>query len=272
MAEQLLKCPNCGANATNHENCEYCGSLLVRFVEKGIDLSKTSYMTSDGVFPGLVEELRQNFKLQEKHPMDFVCTDIVLEDKKNNTFYTLSVLRTGRTVWYDGKKFDSFGKTQGFIIGFKLRKDVDVDQKQHERFKELDCYPLFTYREVISDHLDEYMLDFGEDAEGAARLISDIIQKVYLVPLFENLEMHTGVGVVNVERMRKQYWEKRGFEYQMPDRYSDADTNSKPWWRWFVYLIVCLVVNQLIFNFGFWGSCISTIMIGAAGEYFWPKR
>ena len=39
MEANVIKCPNCGASSTNHTNCEYCGSLLVRFVDKGIDLS-----------------------------------------------------------------------------------------------------------------------------------------------------------------------------------------------------------------------------------------
>ena len=59
-------CPNCGANTTNAQNCEYCGSLLVRFVEKGIDLSHTTYLNNDAVFPGLITQLKYNLKLQEK--------------------------------------------------------------------------------------------------------------------------------------------------------------------------------------------------------------
>ena len=50
MEANVIKCPNCGASSTNHTNCEYCGSLLVRFVDKGIDLSTTSYLTNDKVY------------------------------------------------------------------------------------------------------------------------------------------------------------------------------------------------------------------------------
>ena len=67
MAElKSYTCPNCGANTTNADNCEYCGSLLVRFVEKGIDLSKTSYLSNTEVFPGLIKELKQNLAMQEQ--------------------------------------------------------------------------------------------------------------------------------------------------------------------------------------------------------------
>lgn len=35
---KTIVCPNCGANTTNHQNCEYCGSMLVRCYEMmGID-------------------------------------------------------------------------------------------------------------------------------------------------------------------------------------------------------------------------------------------
>ena len=39
---QTIVCPNCGANASNHSNCEYCGSILVRFagVEHQDDLAE----------------------------------------------------------------------------------------------------------------------------------------------------------------------------------------------------------------------------------------
>ena len=58
-------CPNCGANTTDARNCEFCGSLLVRFVEKGIDLSQTTYLDDTETFPGLINALKQNLQLQE---------------------------------------------------------------------------------------------------------------------------------------------------------------------------------------------------------------
>ena len=64
MELKSLVCPHCGANTTNMQNCEYCGSLLVRFVDKGIDISNTSYNNGDNIFPGLLTELRNNLTLQ----------------------------------------------------------------------------------------------------------------------------------------------------------------------------------------------------------------
>ena len=103
MEEKLLKCPNCGANATNHQNCEYCGSLLVRFVDKGIDLSQTSYTSNAEVFPGLVQNLQQNLRMQENSD-DSTVTDIYRELGKEGITLgnVICVLRTGLCSWRDG--------------------------------------------------------------------------------------------------------------------------------------------------------------------------
>jgi len=50
----VLSCPNCGAAITNRKNCEYCGSLLVRFIDKGINLIGTEYTSNVKVYPGLI--------------------------------------------------------------------------------------------------------------------------------------------------------------------------------------------------------------------------
>ena len=44
MADQVLfQCPNCGASITNSLNCEYCGSLLIRFEAQNIPLNLVKY-------------------------------------------------------------------------------------------------------------------------------------------------------------------------------------------------------------------------------------
>ena len=94
MAENELKtytCPNCGAQITNTRNCEYCGSLLVRFAVHGIDVTKTEYMNDDYVFPGLKEELEKNLKLRKEHPGMNVVTDIFKENS-DRSVQSISIL------------------------------------------------------------------------------------------------------------------------------------------------------------------------------------
>ena len=258
MAEQYLRCPNCGANATNHLNCEYCGSLLVRFVEKGIDLSKTTYMTNEGVFPGLAEELRRNLKIQRNNP-DVVATDIYFNKVGSTSDYdAIGVLRTGMALWQDGSRIDSYGKTDGFVIVFNFNYDPNnptvedriVEFERHLRFKELDCFQLFTELHLFSDdgvlEMFEYALDFGSDPEGAARLISEIIQKVYLVPLSEKIDIQTGVGVENVKRMRDQYRIKRGLKpFYDNDDNDDNDDDDDGEWSWWYYVAGAIILFAL---------------------------
>ena len=61
-----LRCPNCGANATNHQNCEYCGSLLVRFIDKQIALDENKYGSKSFKLKGLENALRRNLEEQER--------------------------------------------------------------------------------------------------------------------------------------------------------------------------------------------------------------
>ena len=193
MELKVLKCPNCGANTTNAQNCEYCGSLLVRFVDKGIDLSKTSYTNDSATFPGLAEELKRNLQLQEKNPGESVVTDLCTTNADTGDGECICVLRSGKCVWADGHEIIISNDRNGLIIELKFDTLVDGNgnddwskkqMKKLEAFKKLDSFPLFTghtcnYTAYGEErYCREYAIDFGNDAEGAARLISEILQKV----------------------------------------------------------------------------------------------
>ena len=96
---KALVCPHCGANTTNTQNCEYCGSLLVRFVDKDIDISNTSYLSGKCEYPGLLTELKNNLKLQ-KEQTHVVCTDIYWPTNDGG-WGCLSIGRSGLFAWID---------------------------------------------------------------------------------------------------------------------------------------------------------------------------
>lgn len=224
MEERILKCPNCGANATNHQNCEYCGSLLVRFVDKGINLSNTSYMSDSEVFPGLIQHLQQNLKMQE-NTNESVATDIYRQIGKNGYYsdgFVMSILQTGKCSWIDGQSITLGEGNQGLcvcILFYTYRncksdsyeKDYNIfSSKILNRFEKLDCFPLFTPHTSYNDSLlrCEYAIDFGKDVEGAARLISEVMRKVFLIPLTEKIEISTNQGNA-IKVARNQENEKR---------------------------------------------------------------
>lgn len=201
MEANVIKCPNCGASSTNHTNCEYCGSLLVRFVDKGIDLSTTSYLTNDKVYDGLIDALKQNLDRQElsdsavETGIFYKSSPTVKLSRKRHGVAT--VFRSGSTTWSDGDPIKLGDKNRGLVIKFSFdihaeENDVSDEriERQHQEFKALGSFPLFTphtgiyMRPGSSSRFrsQEYAIDFGQDVEGAARLISEVLSKVYGIP------------------------------------------------------------------------------------------
>ena len=201
MEANVIKCPNCGASSTNHTNCEYCGSLLVRFVDKGIDLSTTSYLTNSKVYAGLIDALKQNLDRQElsesavETGIFYKSSSTVKLSRKRHGVAT--VFRSGSTTWSDRDPIKLGDKNRGLVIKFSFDKHADGNdvsderiEKQHQEFKSLGSFPLFTshygiyMRPGSSSRFrsQEYAIDFGQDVEGAARLISEVLSKVYGIP------------------------------------------------------------------------------------------
>lgn len=211
MAElKSYVCPNCGANTTNAQNCEYCGSLLVRFVEKGIDLSHSNYLNNNEVFPGLIEELKRNLKLQEENPDLVVVTDLF---KETATGDKSAVSIISSLLWADGTDSPEFVRSKGkkqlcITNGFDTYTDVSLAKEfndevnaQLAKFRQLDSFPLFTAHNCtytdeygFSRYGREYAINFGEDAEGAARLVSEILIKVEGWSPADSYDMFTNAG------------------------------------------------------------------------------
>ena len=189
MSEQkTLTCPNCGAAVTNHSNCEFCGSLLVRFVDKGIDLSKTTYLNDNATFKGLAEALQRNLELQSQ------TTESVITDIYDGNIFMTSVLRSGKARWSDKNEMKLSASSHGLIVTTLFGED---DQEYHDRFKQLDSFHLFNAHAGVNndgDRFIEYAIDFGSDADGAARVLSEILTKVWLRSIDTTLSYHTNVG------------------------------------------------------------------------------
>jgi ribosomal protein L32 len=210
-----LTCPNCGAAATNHKNCEYCGSLLVRFVDKGIELAQTDYTSNIKVLPGLIAALKQNLEIQKENPAAAVATDVIRE---------VSVLKAGiggssilasvinNLLTNDGKVFfpevDMNDGKPHLMVAFAFDKHLLVDKQTHNKFKKLRSFELFT---CYDKGCYEYAIDFGEDIEGAARILSEVLHEVYSVGYGTRLDYKTtyGEGNIDEEREKNKPWYER---------------------------------------------------------------
>lgn len=258
---KVLKCPNCGANTTNAENCEFCGSLLVRFVDKGIELSKTSYTNDSITFPGLAAELKRNLQLQKDNPNEPVTTDLitVIDGKYTDC---INILRTGRSRWQDDQVMKLSDSKTGLIIitGFEtyITGEEEFNKRQDDKlakFKRLDSFSLFTGHTCsFTDSKGhqrygrEYAIDFGNDAEGAARLISEILQKVQGWTMDTNFDMFTEVGVENILKARKD-WEVAHVPSYKRIIDSENVKEKKPWWMTALAWAFAILMWYIIFKF-----------------------
>ena len=225
MELKSLVCPHCGANTTNMQNCEYCGSLLVRFVDKGIDISNTSYNNGDNIFPGLLTELRNNLKLQLENPKENTCTTDIFWPLHDGGWGAFSIGRSMSFCWVDGSPMNLGSSNNGLIVcvGFNtcfnqqfsaFNKEMD---EQLSKFKKLKSFELFTSHTCsFTDNLGdsrfgrEYAIDFGNDAEGASVLISEILSQVMGLNPSDNFDIFTNVGADKVQQARNAWYASHG--------------------------------------------------------------
>lgn len=261
MAElKTYVCPNCGANTTDARNCEYCGSLLVRFVEKGIDVKSISYLNSnDWVLPGLIENLKENLQLQLDNPKGTeVQTDICGGPVSISVFSPAGKIWT----WRDGTEIYDLNSTdRGLIITlsfFDCRNPLGIrpltyqskltkQDSYKKSFNSLESFPLFISHESSEGYsyivggtftYTEYAIDFGQDAEGAARLISRILLSVYGVSRQNsNIQITTNAGESNIREAAK--------ENQSVYTGVDKDYNRDQ--KWGLWLFIILAIGSIIY-------------------------
>lgn len=261
MAELThYRCPNCGASITNTENCEYCGSLLVRFTKRGIDLSKTSYLSNDKVIPGLIDNLRQNLNLQRANPNEPVKTGIFWTNANEGVSF-VSVDGLNRPpAWFDGQEIFPGKQDAGLCIRIDLstwvgESDVvkeannEVDEL-FQRYQQLDSFPLFmSHQCYITDEWGkkrkgrELAINFGVDAEGAARLISEIVEKVELAPANEKIDIYTSQGAEAIDRVFINAHKERGSDTSELEKNLEARRNGGG--DWWYYIIVGVIIYAL---------------------------
>lgn len=212
MELKTIVCPNCGANTTNVRNCEYCNSLLVRFADRGVDISNTSYLSGDCIFPELPEALKQNLRLQEEYPFEPTATDVYWITKETSPL-CVSILRSGRCDWNDNTPIDLGSSNGGLIVSFEFRNDEESQRGLLAKFKELPFFPLFSSHNSFVDdvYVRQYAIDFGKDAEGAAMLISEILSQVFELNPTDDYDIITNVGIEQIQNARIEWYQAHGF-------------------------------------------------------------
>ena len=171
---QTIICPNCGANSSNHHHCEYCGSILVRFVDKNIDIDDKYKKEAKVLIPGLETALKSNLLIQ-KHP---IKDCISITELKNNYGELFQVFPINEAM-FGIEKPNPYTGDIGVVlrIPFYFRStNYNVSQEASRRFntfRAMDCFSLFD--KVTVPDGDLFLLDCGEDYITASRILSNVL-------------------------------------------------------------------------------------------------
>lgn len=172
-----IVCPNCGANTSNAHNCEYCGSILVRYTAQNKAVDEKTFGKEVPEIVGLKEALKKNLSYQKiKKPDDIVVTTVTLPTGDVQIINTPDCNFGTDTPNPFGNAYDN---GVAFRITFEIRdNDVSVAEQEKSRlqwFKEQDYFFLFTPQNHATGVY--YYIDFGQDVDNAAKLISSILSK-----------------------------------------------------------------------------------------------
>jgi hypothetical protein len=178
---KIVQCPNCGASATNLQNCEFCGSLFVRYDDNNLDSGQLFDNNSKFVgfmFPGLEHELCKN--LSQQTDSTFIVTDV---SYKGNI-----ILQIVQTTGLDNLLGETPKSFPGIAVHVPFASDKEVE---YERFIGIEESKLFisSYDSQLRCH--DFAIDFGNDSVGATYLSTLYLMKQEGLNEFTMLEYST---------------------------------------------------------------------------------
>ena len=165
------KCPSCGASAIQSNNCEYCGSFLVRFkgsdqnISEKIDQYKSSVHTEFPEIHKLIENIiKKQDKISGYRPLSIIDTglsDVTMNIGDNESIFQIVETKSGVAleIYFkeNNENLRSFRGMSDFWL-FKDHNDYDYNSAKG--------YPL------------SYEIDFGGDIDNATRVVSEFLKKV----------------------------------------------------------------------------------------------
>lgn len=246
MEKRQATCPNCGAHITNMKNCEFCGSLLIRLQQQGINIELSGYKDDNKVFKGLVGALKRNLDLQKSvnHSIS-VITDIAMEENggiKPICSVIMCAVSQNDQLFFPLTSNDegTDGKDHLMIVFSYMPNDISGDELKLRKFRNLDIYELFTENICVVDGVKfyEYAIDFGEDADGAARLISRVLHEIDSLSYETRLDYYTNSGD-DIEKNRALLEGRNEIE-EKNELASFLDWKSWKFWG-VIFLIICAI-------------------------------
>jgi hypothetical protein len=177
---QKVQCPSCGAAATNLLNCEFCGSLFVRYQAYSINTDNLFNECNEFIgfsYAGIQYHLKENIENQKAGKK--YITEITASDHTPPIFITI----------------EGVGDTPSLPISITWSsvEDLKIENKFH-KLKESLLFKRDVTRIDTKEELRTYSINFGEDYIGATHLISILLKDVYELPKnYEDLNICSGV-------------------------------------------------------------------------------
>lgn len=179
MEVKTIVCPNCGANVTNLKNCEYCGSILVRYIDKGVAIDEKIYGKNVLVIPGLEEELKKNLSLQEiRGENQLVITTMAISDRRGYQILESVKCNFGTSVPtspFPNAETPSIALRVVFETRSTNPEEAAEEKRRLQAFKQNNYFFMFTPQSHIKGMY--YYIDFGSDVENAVKVISAIVNE-----------------------------------------------------------------------------------------------
>ena len=181
MDARTITCPNCGANTTNFHNCEYCDSLLVRFVSQEIDIEDDVFGEKAYTISGLDKALEENLLIQEAlTKSQTVVTSVEDINNPNDCFQICPAqdvsLGTDRESPFKDTIGPSLALRMSFMVNSLNVQEAAFARQMCQNFRSLTISQLFTEQQW--QYGTDYYIDFGKDVRNAVHICSKLAHVV----------------------------------------------------------------------------------------------
>ena len=166
---RTVVCPNCGANATNLHNCDFCGSYLVQKAALGIDMK------------GYLQNAKEYYSAGVEKIVQYYCSIL----GKHN-------LSDGLDLYFeqDDKVVVLLIPTSNYGISMRLFEPILSEKGLTNKFKNSNVFAAFNVSEAtereaetgeVTRTIEIYESDFGTDYAGAALVVNQLLRDVFQI-------------------------------------------------------------------------------------------
>lgn len=246
---KTVVCPNCGANATNLQNCEYCGSMLVRCCD--MIENKTDEIAE------LLDEIRN--KTYVSPLLQKQVGKAIQLSKKHNTKITTSFFFCHTREWQHNVDItiSPSGEMAQLTIIFNMNSPHE-EQMYEEAFSTKPFSKLFTHKQILTQMLCS--MDIDKNERVIASFVKYILNKIFL-ERGDNRVNWKIRGVVNGRRV----------EFVPNTTMVDINHYRRSNMIRRIVAIVLTIIPFFLFIFSFWWGVVFLLFV-TWPVWGWAKR